>query len=78
MFIQILIFSATILCLMEGDVWEQGTMFPNQVDLTRDGLALSQTHYSKAHNVFNTTHFNVTNALYSTVRIEQFLNAAIL
>ena len=54
MFIQILIFSATILCLMEGDVWERGTMFPNQVDLTRDGLALSQSHLT----VLNTMQYN--------------------
>ena len=77
MFIQILIFSATILCLMEGDVWERGTMFPNQVDLTRDGLALSQTHYS-TNNVFNITHFIVTDELYSPVRIVHFVKLTVL
>ena len=35
-------------------------MFPNQVDLTRDGLALSQTHYSTAHIMFLTQHISMS------------------
>ena len=80
MFIKIPIFSATILCLMEGDVWERGTMFPNQVDLTRERWTciVPNTLLYSTHNIFYTTHFIVTNALYSTVRIVYFLMSAIL